>query len=75
VFISYPELKRILYILQTLLGFVLLAISRSQFHAPVNESEAVVNFIVSLVLFTAGCLCIVFGLDAFLLRGEPEIWK
>lgn len=75
MYVTYSELKRILYIAQTVLGLVFLAISWFQLHVAVNNSDAVLNFIVGITLVTAGFLCVLFGLDALLLRDEPDIWS
>jgi hypothetical protein len=75
MFVTYPELKRILYIGQTVLGLIFLAISWFQFHIAVNDGEGALNFIVAITLLSAGFLCVLFGLDAFLLKDEADIWK
>ncbi|MDZ4837649.1 MAG: hypothetical protein SGJ27_28010 [Candidatus Melainabacteria bacterium] len=75
MFVSYPELKRILYIGQTVLGLIFLAISWFQFHVVVDDAESVLNFIVAITLLTAGFLCVLFGLDALILRDESDIWQ
>ncbi len=75
MFVTYSEIKRILYISQTVLGLVFLAVSWYQYQVAVNDSEAVLNFIVAITLLTAGFLCVLFGLDALLLRDETDIWR
>lgn len=74
MFVSYIELKRILFIGQTVLGLIFLAISWFQFQIAANDAEAILNFIVAVTLLTAGFLCVLFGIDALLLRDEPDIW-
>lgn len=75
MFVSYPELKKILYIGQTVLGFLFLSLAWYQFQFSFNNPDSALNFITALILVTAGFLCVLFGLDAYLLRDEPDVWK
>ena len=75
MFLTYAELKRILYIGQAVLGFIFLGFAWFQFHIALTDSDAVLNFIVALTLLVAGFLCVLFGLDAFLLREDMDIWN
>jgi ammonia channel protein AmtB len=71
---NYRELKKLLYIAQTLLGVVFIVLAWFQFNVSMNAAEGVLNFIVAITLLVAGLLCVLFGLDAYLLRGEADIW-
>lgn len=75
MFFRYRELKKVLYIGQTLLGLLFLALGWFQLEASLNVAEGILNFIVSMTLLAAGFLCVLFGLDAYLLRGETDIWN
>ncbi|MBX3073231.1 hypothetical protein KF728_14610 [Candidatus Obscuribacterales bacterium] len=74
MFFRYRELKKLLYVGQTLLGVLFVVLAWFQFGASMNAAEGILNFIVALTLLVAGFLCILFGLDAYLLRGEADIW-
>lgn len=75
MFVRYRELKKGLYIGQTLLGLIFLALAWYQFEASLVDAEGLLNFIVAFTLLVAGFCCVLFGIDAYLLRGETDIWN
>lgn len=67
---AYVLLKKLIYIVEALLGvsFVLLANSLITDGSPVS-------WLVAIILYGTGILCIVFGATTYNLRNDPDIWR
>ncbi|MFN8657372.1 MAG: hypothetical protein U0105_13605 [Candidatus Obscuribacterales bacterium] len=66
----YLLLKKLIYVIEALLGvsFVLLANSLVQDDSPVS-------WLVAIILYATGLLCMVFGATTYNLRNDPDIWR
>lgn len=67
---GYMLLKKLIYIVEAMLGvsFVLLANSLITDGSPVS-------WLVAIILYCTGLLCIVFGATTYGLRNDPDIWR
>ena len=72
--LSYQDLKKVLYILQTILGIAMVILSNRLWIAATTNGDPV-NEIAALGLFVAGLMCTVFGIMTYLLRQDPDIWR
>jgi len=71
---SYHDLKESMYILQTLVGVILLIVSGYLWS--VSRVNADPSYIVSGMLLTVvGLLCLIFGLTIYVLRDEQDVWR
>ncbi|GEM_PF-790904 len=66
-------LKKAMYILQSMLGLSWVIMSLFMFFKP--GANLLADTLPACVLLFAGTVCIFFGVEAFLLRKDPEIWK
>lgn len=66
----YVLLKKLIYIFEAMLGvsFVLLANSLITDNSPVN-------WLVAIILYATGLMCIIFGAATYNLREDPDIWR
>ncbi len=73
--VNYRELRKLLYCLQAAMGCLFLVLA---WHLLCEARVAVdaLSLIVSgAILSIVGSACIVFGLDTYLLRDDPDIWR
>ena len=71
----YQDLKVAIYILQTLLGFVLLSASVTLFSTTAAAVDPLCYIIPAIVLTVVGVGCVFFGVETYLLRDDPDIWR
>ncbi len=72
--ITYSDLKKALYLLQTIVGFILIAAAIFLFDSPVVV-ESVTHFISGAIVFVSGVTCVIFGIESILLRDDPDILR
>jgi peptidoglycan/LPS O-acetylase OafA/YrhL len=67
---AYLLLKKLIYIVEAVLGvcFVLLANSLITDGSPVS-------WLVAMILYSTGLMCMVFGATTYKLRNDPDIWR
>ena len=72
---SYPEYKKLIYLALGIGGIGLLVIS--WYFANINEasSDPLGYVIPSALLFFAGTASLLFCLESFYLRDDPDIWR
>lgn len=66
-------LKKAMYILQSLLGLSWVIMALFMFFKP--DANLLYDSFPACVLLFAGTTCIYLGVEAFLLREDPEIWR
>lgn len=64
------EMKKVLYLLQTIFGVFLCYIGLQSFHSPDP-----VQMLAGWILTGAGTGLFIFGVLTFLLRDDPDIWR
>ncbi len=70
---SYSDLKRALYAFECLLGVLLLWLA---FQLALTPSEdAIVYLLPSAILGAVGWACVMFALEAYWFRDDPDIWR
>lgn len=72
---SYRDLKTILYCLGTICGVAMLLLSCHLFRIADAAPDPASYLISAMVLLVVGLITILFGLDTFLLRDDPDIWR
>jgi hypothetical protein len=71
---SLLELKESLYVIETLFGVFLLVLAYSTLRMAFNTCDCLYYLIPGLALLVVSGACIMFGIEAFILRDDPEIW-
>lgn len=71
---SLHDLKESLYILETLFGVFLLALAYFALERALASPDVLFYLIPGLALLAAGGACVFFGIEAYILREDPEIW-
>ncbi|MBP9091316.1 hypothetical protein KBI23_09820 [bacterium] len=66
-------LKEAQYIWQTLMGLSWLALSLYMFCKP--DANLICDTVPAIFMFVTGSVCVFFGVEAYLLRDDPEIWR
>jgi predicted phage tail protein len=72
---SYHEMKEALYILQSVLGVLLIIISITLFNTGGGVLHPICNVVPAVVLMVIGSSCVFFGVETYLLRDDPDIWR
>lgn len=72
---SYHELKKVLYLVQSLVGIVLIVYSAILFSTSAEHVEPICYLIPAGVLAVVGVFCLFFGVETYLLRDDPDIWR
>ncbi len=75
MFLTYHELKELLYIGLSLIGGLLTILSFYQFHLASSASDPFVNILTAMILAIVGSVCIFFGIETYILRDDPDIWR
>lgn len=65
--------KKAIYLVMLFLGAVWLTMSVSLFMKPFANPLS--DYIPAWALLVAGVACIYFGIESYLLREDPEIWR
>ncbi len=69
------ELKQLVYIGLTGLGFLLLLAGVYQYNLAGVAAEPITHIITAVILFGVGTLCVFFGFETYILRDDPDIWR
>lgn len=70
---SYTELKKALYSLQGALGVFLLWLA---YRAATTPTEHVLfELLLSVILAGVGWACVMFAIESFFFRDDPDIWR
>lgn len=75
MFLSYHELKELIYIGETALGAVFIAASMYQLHISAAAMNPISHVLTALILLVVGVGCVFFGVETYLLREDPDIWR
>ncbi len=72
---NYTEMKMAVYCLETALGAVMI-MAAFVFFDQAKAAPAPITFIVpALVLLAVGACCLLFGIETFFFREDPDIWR
>jgi hypothetical protein len=72
---SIHDIKAALYVLQTLIGIFLLGLSICLFQTAGSQLEPISQLVCAVVIFAVGACSTFFGIETFLLRDDPDIWR
>ena len=75
VHFSYQDIKGTLYAVQTLVGLLLLTAALYLFHLMPTSFEPISYAIPGVILLVVGGGCTFFGIETYLLRDDPDIWR
>ena len=67
------RLKEAQYIVQTLMGLSWLGFAIYLFCKP--DADLICDTIPAIFMIITGSVCVFFGIEAYLLRDDPEIWR
>lgn len=69
---SYHELKRLIFVLETLLGMFLTAIAWWLLSPP---GTPIVSAVVGIIIGITGLAGVLFGVTTFIIRNDPDVWR
>lgn len=72
---SYKNLKLMIYAGETMLGFILATISIYMWQLSSNCSDPFTFIIPAIIILLVGLICILFGVETYFLRDDPDIWR
>ncbi|MBY0357183.1 MAG: hypothetical protein K2W82_04210 [Candidatus Obscuribacterales bacterium] len=68
---SYRELKKMVYIVETLLGVILYVVGATFMSARWH----VFDWLLGVILCAVGIVSVLFGITTYFLRNDPDIWR
>jgi hypothetical protein len=71
---SYHDYKEALYVLQTLFGFLFVFMA-FLLNTTAPAGLEVFHIVPAIILVIVGIGCIFFGVETYLLRDDPDIWR
>jgi uncharacterized membrane-anchored protein YitT (DUF2179 family) len=72
---SYRHLKEAVYVMQVLLGVSLITASVFLFNNTSLATEPICYIVPGTILMIVGLSCVFFGVETYLLRDDPDIWR
>lgn len=75
MFLSYHELKKLIYVGETALGVVFIVASIYQLQISAVAMNPISHVATALILLVVGIGCVFFGVETYLLREDPDIWR
>lgn len=72
---TYHDIKEALYVLQTLLGLVLIVVSVNLLNTTAAAIHPICHIVPAVTLMSVGIVCVFFGVGTYLLRDDPDIWR
>jgi len=72
---SYRNLKEALYVMHVLLGVSLIIAAVVLFNTTASATEPICYTLPAIVLVIVGVGCVFFGVETYLLRDDPDIWR
>lgn len=72
---SYRNLKEALYVMHVLLGVSLIIAAVVLFNTTASATEPICYILPGIVLVIVGVGCVFFGVETYLLRDDPDIWR
>jgi hypothetical protein len=73
--ITIHDLKEAMYIVQTVLGFLCLGLALFLLQSGGSLIDSICSIMSGLILMVVGIFAIFFGLETYLLRDDPDIWR
>ena len=67
------DLKEAQYIWQSLMGLSWIAFALYMFCKP--DANLICDTVPAIFMLITGSVCVFFGVEAYLLRDDPEIWR
>ena len=75
MYLSYTDLKKILYVMGAVCGLVMIVFSVYLLGIARAAADPLGYYIPALILFVVGIGCVFFGVETYILRNEPDIWR
>jgi len=75
MYFSLHDAKKAVYIFFGVLGLVFIVAAAVQFRSECSSSDPISFYLSSVVLLLAGIGNLFFSFEAYLLRGEDDIWQ
>lgn len=72
---SYHDFKEALYVLQTVLGLFFVCIGVLLLNTTATASHEIFHVVPALILVIVGTVCVFFGVETYLLRDDPDVWR
>lgn len=72
---TVSDLKKLLYFGQTTLGVLLLIAAWFLFQQARVADNQFVYIIPGVIVALTGSACLIFGIDTYILRDDPDIWR
>lgn len=72
---GYKTLKKYIFICEGLMGVLLIWLAWQSARTADIACHSFFNQIPSMILLIMGIVCLMFGLDAMLLRDDPDVWR
>ena len=72
---NYSEMKLALYGLETVLGVLLVIAALVFFGQSQSAQEPITYLFPAVVLMCVGFICVLFGIETYLMREDPDIWR
>jgi hypothetical protein len=72
---GYKTIKKYIYAFETLMGVLFLCLAWEMARAAEMVCHSIFCLIPSAILVVSGIAAILFGLDAYFLRDDDDIWR
>jgi uncharacterized membrane protein len=72
---SYHEIKKVLYIFQSLLGVILFIIGLYSFQQTTISDNPISHVVTGIVLLVVGFILVFFGVETYLIRDDQDVWR
>jgi len=73
--LSYRNLKEAVYIMLVLLGVMLIIAAVVLFNTTSFATEPICYILPGTIVMIVGIICVFFGVETYLLRDDPDIWR
>lgn len=73
--ISMHDLKEAMYIVQTMFGFILLALGIYVLQTSRSSEDFATSLIMGSILAVVGVGTLFFGLETYILKDDEDIWR
>ncbi len=72
---GFQHLKKIIILFLPLFGLFVIVISTMWMNRVDTAVEPLTYLVPAVILFIVGLGCVFFGLETYLLRDDPDIWR
>lgn len=72
---NYKEMKLAVYCLETAIGALMIVAAFVFFDQANSAIEPITYAAPALVLLAVGIFCLLFGIETYCLRDDPDVWR